>query len=160
MISRSEPDEDLKMLRRWLREDRAAIDCVVKLFEIFHLWDDLIDGDNPRGADSINAAFIHALVRLPQNPFYARNQATLVEAIERGIVDWHTATAIEQKLPHDRHEMHRAYVLRCSVLGIITKCAELVGGLDWALEVDPEIWAYGMRETFEQYMEDFQCPQS
>ena len=143
MISKSDPQEDGQKLMRWMRGHVPAVECVGDLFFIFHLLDDLIDKDAQRTDEEICRAFFLALVGLHRNEFFARNAPVLMETIERAYVDWRTANTWERRLPPDRHLLSMAYVLRCSVLNVITKCAELCGGIDWAIEVDPEIRAYG-----------------
>lgn len=148
------PDEQLRQREfeiylRWMKGDRDAARFIEQFFYLCHLWDDLIDRDVPRSNEQINAAFWVALVSIPENPFYMRHWAELHPVVVASINDWHAANTIEDA----RKRLDISYTLRCSILTVISHCAYLCGGRDWAHEVGPEIRLMGQRETLEEYKE-------
>lgn len=116
-------------LEEVLKGDRDAISLCESLLYLSHVWDDLIDGD-PTEKNQINTAFRSALVNVPRNPFYQRNFTALQQELERSIYNWMDANILEKE-----GKLAASYVLRCSFDNFIIKCAEIVGGHDWARNV-------------------------
>lgn len=148
-------DEDRKMISGWMQGNLAAVEFCLQFFFVCHLWDDLIDKDVEREDAAINSAFWMAMVEIPSNPFYQRHIHTLQPIIANAIMEWHAANELQSSdLPDMEHHRHIAYTLRLSILSVITTCARIVGGYEWALNVTPEIRLYGQRETLNEYIED------
>lgn len=147
-------EEQLSNISRWMKEDPYATAFVRDFFIACHLWDDLIDRDQEVSPESIDGAFWRVMVSIPSNPFYQRHINELQPVIATAILDWFAANELETG---DDHERHISYTLRCGILSIITYCAMLVGGPEWARAIGPEIRRFGQRETLAEYMGDLRC---
>lgn len=112
------------------------------------LWDDLIDKD-PASDERVNNAFYLALVTLPRNPFYRENFALLNPLMESAVFDWWTANEYETEKKH----LHTAYMLKTGIHTIITMSARIIGGAEWAKQVNSDMRSLG--ETWEQYSKEF-----
>ena len=153
-ITRS-AEKDIEELNRWMKHDRDAVLLILTLFRVFHVWDDLVDGDKEVTEDDINEAFWMLFNNLPGNRFYIDNFPTLQPLIIQGILDWRTANVMERS--HNEHEKTIAFTLRCNVLQIIQHCALIIGGADWANQVGPDIRLYGQEHTLKDYLENIPC---
>lgn len=139
-------------LPRWLRGDRFAVALLQDLGFITQVWDDCVDGDKVLTRDAVDGAFIRALCSLPRNPFWLRHQADLLPLLEAWIVDWQTATTIEQGHGMDPKLMRVAWLIRDSSAGLIVACARIVGGWEWAQAVALEVRAALHDEPFDAYV--------
>ena len=151
LVEERQLDMDRKIIGRWMLGNAAATAFVLQFFYICHLWDDLIDRDKERTPAQINLAFWMALVELPANRFYQDHWAQLHPVMVAAINDWHTANVLAME---DGHGLDIAFSLRCSILTVVTHCALLLGGPEWAREVGPQIRLYGQRETLREYKAD------
>lgn len=120
-------------LHVWLQGHQDAIDLCTLIFDIAHVWDDLIDKDKPVSNDDIHNVFWMALIELPQNPFYARFFTHLHPLMKMGILNWKSANALEASTTPEHKVI--AYALRLVITDIVTMCALLVGGRQWAEQV-------------------------
>ena len=148
-------ESDTDKLNHWFKGDRDAVLLILTLFRVFHVWDDLVDGDKEVTEADINDAFWLVFNNLPSNPFYQRYYNALQPLIIQGIQDWKVANVFERS--HDRHRQTIAFTLRCSVLNIIHHCALIIGGVDWADQVGPEIRLYGQEHKLKDYLENLPC---
>lgn len=131
----------------FLQGDEYAMRFCIDFVYICHLWDDLIDKDNPRTDKDINDAFRVALVDIPANPFYLRHIQDLRPIILNIILKWQDANVLERGSDHDKH---MAYMHRAGMLELFNICAYLIGGPDWARKVGPD-----MRRIYEETLESF-----
>jgi hypothetical protein len=155
ILNHGDNKQDRENLLRWMRGNAQAVAFIEQLFYVCHLWDDLIDKDVRRTDEQINDAFWFALVELPLNPFYARHLAELHPVIISMIHEWHAANAMERG--KDSDDLDIAFTLRCNILSVVSQCAYLIGGREWAAQVAVEVRRYGQRETLEKYKEEFKC---
>ncbi|HEX2796913.1 MAG TPA: hypothetical protein VHN38_07485 [Immundisolibacter sp.] len=142
---------EAELLARWCRGEPWAVRLLLDLGFITQVWDDAVDGDKVLTREAVDGAFIRALTVLPRNPFWLRHQADLLPLLEAWIVDWQTATTIEQGQAMDPTLMRVAWLIRDSSAAIIIKCAGIIGGWEWAQEVALEIRAHLHDEPFDDY---------
>ena len=142
-----------KKLLHFMKGNRFAVQFIIQFIYVCHLWDDLIDKDNPRTDNEISDAFRICLVDLPLNPFYAHNMHLLTPVIINGILEWEDANKLEKG---NLHEQHMAYMLRAGLMSQISFCAYICGGKDWAREIGPEIRNL-YEEPLEQFLEEMRC---
>jgi len=128
-------------LKRWLKNDENAIRFVIDLVFIAHLWDDLIDKDKNRTNSEINAGFKTCLFHLLENPFYARCIGDLKPIMVNAYLNWHASNIIK--------DPSKQWFLRASIYNIIVHSAYLIGGMEWAERVTPEIW-----DLYEEEIQD------
>lgn len=133
--------------------DEAGVEFVEALFETFHTWDDLVDGDRYVGEDAINLAFTTALVAIPRNPFFQRHAHELQPLIEAAISDWKAANSFERGAQHERN---LAFVLRDHVAQIVIRAAWCVGGQAWADHVAPAVWRMNCDDTLGDYLAELE----
>lgn len=137
-------------IERFLKEDALAVDCVLKLFQVAHLLDDLVDGDKEPTPDEIVGAFWLSLVDLPDQPFYVRHGAAIRPVLATALVNWLGANKLEAD--GDEAALQIAFVLRSSYVDLVTLAALIVGGVGWAAEITPEIRRWVHSEGFETYV--------
>lgn len=117
----------------WLRGNRAAFDLITTLFGILHFWDDLIDGDREVTAADVNRTMFDALVTVHENLFWREHFYSLMPVLKLAIANWHAANAME--LSYDEQDRRIAFILRSTYVDLVTICAYLVGGREWAVQV-------------------------
>jgi hypothetical protein len=119
------------------------------VFDVFELWDDLIDKDKPVDQKDINDAFYTVFVKLPRDQFYNQHFSLFNPIIETTILDWFSANELEATLKIDA--LRQSYVLRCSAQQLIVMAARIVGGVEWATAVNTELRMMG--DTWNEYAE-------
>ncbi len=124
-------------LTRALKGHADAIRFVQALVRVCDVWDDLIDGDVEAAPERIHQAFVLALLELPASPFFRQNHDALYPVLLSGVLSWWSANQLEQR-PSVRARSI-AYVARSQIAEVITVSAALIGGLDWAREIGPEV---------------------
>jgi len=134
----------------FLQNHRAAIECVWSIFAVSHVWDDLIDRDRAVTDEEIHTAFWHALVLLPTNPFYVQHSAVLQPILMNAIMNWRAATTMERHGTDADREI--AFVLRAAYIDVLSMAALLVGGVEWSVQVTPDIRRWMHEETFFEYL--------
>jgi hypothetical protein len=120
-----------------LKDDAAAVQFAQMLVRICDVWDDLIDRDAAVAPDDIQQAFYLALCGLPANPFYRVHFDALHPLLVSGVLSWWASNALERQ-PIRRARMI-AYTGRSQIAEAIVMAALLVGGVDWARAVAPDI---------------------
>ena len=140
------------LLDKWMQGNTAASQFIVDLFCLVHVWDDLIDQDHDLTEAQVNNAFIYALIEMPQNPFYAQNVNALNPVMMNAILSWQEANVLERS--EAIQDKRIAFGLRASMLDIISFCALLVGGKDWARECGPDIKRLNV-EDWDEFVQEF-----
>lgn len=151
MISQEHDQALRQFLDTLYQGNRQAIDLSIKLFGIAQVWDDIIDGDE-YSVQSVNRAFVAALVEIPTNPIY-QAMPELPYHIYNVFLRWRDATNIENGA-HDDNDLHKCYMLRAGLYDIFALIAAKLYGDDYAEKVGPSIRRfYG--ETFQSYSKEF-----
>ncbi len=142
-------------LAGFLKNDPEAVAFVAQCCAVAHIWDDLIDRDQPVSDQDINGAFWIALIELPRNGFYRRHFAELQPVMRLVATNWLAATRME------RDGTHReiTYVLRSAYIDILTTAASLVGGQQWANQITPDIRRWAHAESYPEYVANIQLEQ-
>lgn len=127
---------------RWANGDPAAAELLSLFGKGSQLADDIADQGIP--ADELSEAVMtlmgDMIVRLPNNPFYAKHRATLEPVLMSSFLIW-DATNDWCKSPKRETQMF-AYTFR-EILGqVIGMVALLVGGLAFARRVTREVHLY------------------
>lgn len=146
-----------EMISFVLMDNKDAIHMANELFFISQVWDDLVDGDKPVGADTINRMMWTAMIDLPLNPFYQRNFVSLHPIVRASIMDWLVATDFESEFLKGKKrpiDPSVPYVLRDSLTAILCHMAYLIGGYDWMLQVSPEIRRWVHDEDVGEYIKN------
>ena len=138
-----------QLLRGWLKGHEQAQACIETLFEIVHVCDDLTDRDATLTTARVQEAFQKALIELPRNPFYVANFALLNGALQVAYLNWQIANRMEVSMSPT--VLPLAFVLRSSYTDLITLCASILGGTDWAIQVGYESRLHASQEGLEHY---------
>lgn len=136
-------------LLAWLKGHLEACQFIEDCFQIFHTVDDLVDRDKPVETPDIINRFHRALVMLPRNGFYQQYFALLNPLVQQSITNWEIANRMEVSEAANSKEI--AFILRSSYNDLITMCAEILGGHDWAIQVGMESRYHAAQEGFETY---------
>lgn len=135
-----------------LRGHTGALDAFLKVRDILHFWDDLVDRDRPLTQSDVNRAMFTALVGLPTNPFWRANQDSLLPILANAVGNWHAATTFEAG--DEKRRLELAFVIRSDYANLLIHMAYLVGGYDWMMEVTPVIRDLWTEEDFDQYLKN------
>lgn len=135
-------------LRYVLQENDAAIDFCELVWGISQIIDDLVDVDKPVDSEDIRRAFWDAIIALPNNSFYQQHFLTLNPLLQGAFLDW----AVSDDLRAEGGELAKAgYVLRDQATRIVVHCARIIGGYDWARQIDMKV----CRALYVEPMQDY-----
>ena len=146
-------NKHIPLFSQFLLGNREAVNFVVRIFRALHVWDDLIDKDKPVADDEIHSVFWDLLVGLPTDEFYRTNLNLLSSTLVNSIVNWHIANKLERE--GNEKDKSIAFILRGAYIDVLSASALIVGGLDWAREIGPDIRRWAHEETFDQYLNNF-----
>jgi len=144
--------DDREYLLHAYQGNTDAVDLVLRIAEISHTWDDLVDRDKPVTDAQINRAFSIALLELPKNQFYQAHCLDLLPVMTTGTLNWLTANEYEKQQDKEAHAL--AHVLRYGIADLALFIAYLIGGQEWAQQVAPELRRRSQRDTMENYLSE------
>lgn len=130
--------------------DASAAEFLLAVTTIAHVWDDLIDQDRDVRPEDVDNAFMHALVGLPRNAFYARHFDLLHPVLISAVNNWQVANQLEKM--DSAGDLRIAFILRSSYVDLVTQTAFILGGPDWVRSVGPEIRRFAHAEGWEKYL--------
>jgi len=139
----------------FLRNHQSAMEFVRAVFNVFHVWDDLIDRDREVTDEEVMTAFWMALVALPTNAFYMKHFSVLHPILVNAIVNWRAATAMERE--GDDHDRTIAFILRGTYGDVLSVSALLIGGLEWSVQVTPDIRRWMHPERYQEYLDNLRA---
>ena len=143
-------DDYKALVMGWVRGHQSAYDFLETFFTVAHLCDDLTDRDTLVSTAQMQEGFAKALIDLPRNVFYQAHFALLNGAIQVAYLNWQIANRLEQT--ESDHAKTVAFILRSSYTDLITLCAWIVGGTDWAIQVGYESRLHASREGLATYL--------
>lgn len=129
-----------------------AVDLVLAIAEVSHAWDDMIDRDKSLDDARINRAFTLALLEIPKNPFYQKHCLELLPVMTAGALNWFTANKYEAQDDKEAHAL--AHVLRYGIADVALFVAYLIGGLDWAEQMAPDLRRRCQKDTLDNYLNE------
>lgn len=129
--------------------DHDAINYLKALMQVVEAWDDIVDRDNPYSEAQVHEAFVLALVGIPVNAFYQRNQIALHALMVTCINAWLDAN--QMRAEDDRRLRNIAFHIRNMGLEFYSLCAFLTGGWQHMRAVSVEIRRFFALEDFEVY---------
>ncbi len=135
-----------KSLFRWLREDSAAVDCVVCLSTISEFWDDLIDKDHTLTEQEIHRGLLAAMIGLQENPFWNRWHHKIMPVVIVGTNAWLDANELEPS--QSDTERMLAYYLRNYAYEVATMAVYCAGGWDWLRSVSMEMRRFFQHDSY------------
>lgn len=144
-------DEYTKLMQTWLKGDVQAIAFIHTAFTIAHTCDDLTDRDKTVETATMQQAFWLALIELPRNRFYVEHFALLNGTLQTAFLNWQVANRLEQSDSPNAKEV--AFILRSSYADLVTLCAWILGGTDWAVQVGIESRLHASSEGMAMYLD-------
>lgn len=145
-------EETAEALFELFQGNQDAVMFCMELLYVYHLWDDLIDGDKERTKDEINNAFMMILTDFRRNAFYRTFQHDLLPLITSSILQWTDANNIEDE--GEESELNKSYMLRANIIQIWGYCAYLIGGFEHYKQVGTMLQKL-YEEDFQAYIEEF-----
>ena len=144
--------ETVDSFRHFFRGNEDAVALAMMVIHVADVWDDLIDKDGTVRDEDITQAFTFALCAMPRNRFYRQHMDEILPLLELGVVNWLTANKFEQG--EDRRALEIAHVIRHGIGDLFVHMARLTGGLQWAVEVAPEIKLVVHTDTLDEYLQE------
>lgn len=144
-------DDYQGLMQTWLKGHQEAILFIHTAFTIAHTCDDLTDRDKTVETTTMQEAFWLALVELPRNRFYVEHFALLNGCLQTAFLNWQVANRLEQMNQPNAKEV--AFILRSSYTDLVTLCAWILGGTDWAVQVGTESRLHASQEGFTLYQD-------
>lgn len=148
------PNEDAgrRAILEWAKGDQDAADFLVQMAEIARLADDIVDEDVNRQR---NACWLlsRCLSRLPLNPFFAKNAASLAPLVNMIIIYWEKSD--EWRRSGDRQKQTFGFVMREGIQMLATSVGFIVGGYEHAKFVAGEVFELclsGSDETVDSWI--------
>lgn len=136
----------------WFGGNTDALNMFYTVVDLAHVWDDLIDKDQPVSDFDINRAFLSALVYLPANPFYNRIQMQILPLWMTVIAAYETANKFEQE--KDAHGLEIAHNLRYATGHIVVFMSQVCLGYEKAQVFVPEIWKTIVDDRMDDYRKE------
>lgn len=138
------------LVHGWLKGHQQACAFIETVFAVLHTCDDLIDRDKAVSAMQIQQSYWMALIDLPRNPFYVEQFPLLNGALQLAFLNWQIANQME--VSESTNSKPIAFVLRSSYVDLITLCAWILGGADWARQVGYAARLQASGEGMERYL--------
>ena len=136
---------------------RGDVDALAFLHEmafVLHWYDDLVDRDRWISDDTTHNAMWRALVTLPRNAFYRAHFEELNPILVSAIANWRIANVLERQREPSVADLAIAFVTRSTYVDLVTMCATIIGGVDWAVEQGVAIRRWAHSEGFARYLDN------
>lgn len=148
--------EEFETLSFLLKGNRQALKLALDVLYVGHLWDDLIDQDNPRTSEDINSAFLKAFRCIPNNPFFLALPERLRWQLEGLLISaamqYRDSTHLEMG---DQGDRFVAFLIRNAVMAFVHYLIYLVGGDAWVDEHGPEFWRmFSLKDKYLEFVEE------
>ena len=136
----------------WFGGNQDALNMYRMFRDLAHVWDDLVDKDNPVTEDQINNAFLICLAYMPANPFYRHIQEQIMPMWLTVISAYEAGNKFERE--KDEHGLEIAHTLRYAAGHIVSYMVHVCVGRDQAKEIMPEVWKNIVFERFDDYRKE------
>lgn len=133
----------------WFGGNQDALNMYRMFIDLSHVWDDLVDKDQPATEQEINNAFLICLVYLPANPFYRSIQEQIWPMWLTVVSAFETANKFERD--KDAHGIEIAHGLRYAAGNIVAYAVHVCVGPEKAREVLPAMWKNIFYERYDDY---------
>jgi len=146
-------ETDMDLFLWACKGDHDAAHVLKILTDAADTWDNVEDQDVPATQVELSRTFTNLMVRLPANPFYQRHRSAIEAIIGIAHANWRAANKIERDYEHGiTDKLHVAYIIRSSYFDLVTYCAHVIGGPDWAEEVALKARSMNQHETFPAFV--------
>jgi hypothetical protein len=117
--------------------NQYAIELCLNVITVFHVWDDIFDGDMVTG-QTVNAAFRHLIDDIPMNPVMMNNTTILYPTLFNVYSQWIAANEFESA--KEEFLIDKSYMLRAGVYQFFVMVAKCLYGNEWAEHVSPIVF--------------------
>lgn len=145
--------ETVNAFRRFFKGDDAAVSLAFMIIHIADVWDDLVDLDAVVVEADVHRAFLFAVSGLPRNRFYREHLDELLPLMETGMLNWMASNELGKR-KEDTKALEVANVIRHGIGDMFVHMARLIGGMDWAIAVTPEIKLLAQNDALAQYVKE------
>lgn len=132
--------------------DQSAMKLCCDIVDIAAVWDDLVDGDKTVERATIDRVFTKALIDVPANPFFHTYSAQLLPIFRSAILNWQIANYFETN--GCKADVEIGHTLRYAPGDVVTTVVSIIGGMEWAVEVGPELRRRVQKDALSAYLEE------
>lgn len=133
-----------------------GVTFVILIFQVLHIYDDLIDQDRPPSVEDIHKCFWIALLELPLDPFFRKHEAILRPLLMNSIINWRVANNLENSPVQNPRHLGVAWILRAAYLDLLSMALALERGVEYSIEAGQLLRDWAHAETFESYLTNLQ----
>lgn len=144
--------DTVSKFRHFFRGDEDAVSLAMMVIHIADIWDDLIDKDCGPTDEDVSKAFLFAVCGMPRNRFYRQHMDELLPVLEVAMLNWLTANEFEHS--GERKKLEIAHVIRHGIGDLFIHMARLIGGLQWGIEVAPQVKLLVHNDTLDEYLKE------
>lgn len=143
---------DRDTLLEFFMGDESALDFFMMMYDIMHVWDDLIDRDKEVSAYQITDSYIKSLIGIDQNLFY-RNFGDQLQPVMLFIFNhWLESNKLERE---SENGQNMAFTLRALTMGLVPQMAFYLGDFEHMRKVSEKVWAIMAElESLDSYKEE------
>lgn len=141
-----------KIVEEAVLGNAEALAFLNAMARVLHFWDDLIDRDKEHVDAHTHLCMWDALVTLPTNRFYLDNMTMLQPILVQSIVNWRVANDIERAPKSSIRDLGFAFIIRSTYVDLVSMSALILGGLEHAVRVGPDIRRWAHEEGFNAYL--------
>lgn len=145
---------ELDELLRIFRGNREALDLLLKLKFVSHVWDDLIDQDRAVTPAAITRCFMILLHDIPMNPFYRAHEQQLLPVLLTSQLNYVAANDLERG---DRISREIAHCARYAIGDVSLLIAHLVGGGDWATKHAATLKRMAQKDCLSNFLKEMEA---
>jgi hypothetical protein len=132
--------------------DEMAVKLCKDMHDIAAVWDDIVDRDPKLQTADVHRVFTKALIDIPGNPFFQAYLAQLLPIFRVAILNWHFANHFEAH--GTRKDVEMGHTLRYAPGDIITTIISIIGGMEWAIAIGPELRRRVQRDDLHAYLKE------
>lgn len=129
-----------------------AVIFIILIFQVLHIYDDLIDQDRPPSSEDLHKCFWIVLIELPLDPFYRKHEAVLRPLLMNSILNWRVANNLENSQEQNRRHLGVAWILRAAYLDLLSMSLALERGVEYSINAGQLLRDWAHAETFESYL--------
>lgn len=145
---------EIDELLRIFRGNRDALDLLLKLKYVSHVWDDLIDRDHDVTPAMVSRAFMIVLHGIPMNPFYRAHEQQLLPVFVTSQLNYIAANDLERG---DQVSREIAHCARYAIGDVSLIIAHILGGGEWAARHAATLKRMAHKDCLTNYLQELEA---
>lgn len=141
-----------KLVEEAVLGNKDALAFLNAMARVLHWYDDVIDRDKEMVDEHTHLCMWDALITLPTNRFYRDNITMLSPILVQSIVNWRIANDVERASASSIRDLGFAFIIRSTYVDLVSMSALIVGGVEHAVRVGPDIRRWCHQEGFNAYL--------